>query len=134
MRPYWTRSRLTIPGEQGPQSNSISKVFSAISPLLKISIRSFSTSEASSARNRRCGRKNAPRNWEDSDETSRLNKVDRRFWSGKFDDEPAADDLRAGTGQIGVQGVRRPASRLSNRGGDRESGQETRSRHQRAAL
>src|SRR5260370_15027567 len=47
MRPFWTPSRLMMPQAQEPRWKFISKVFSTISPSLRISIRSFSTREAS---------------------------------------------------------------------------------------
>src|SRR3984893_14636402 len=59
MRLFWLRSRLATPHAQGLRSNSISKIFSAISPLRQPSIRSFSTRNADSLQNYRCGRKNA---------------------------------------------------------------------------
>ncbi len=68
---------------------------------------------------------------EDSDETPRLHEVERRPW-GSGDAEATIASARAS--ENGFQGIRCSTSRLSNRGGDGESGQETRGRHQWAAL
>src|ERR1700686_3602421 len=106
MRPFSTRSRRMIRRGQGPRWNSISKVFSTISPPRKTSIRSSSTGEAN---NNRRGREKRSRAKEanlitkflgGSHETSRFHKVECWVW----------------------------------RGGDREFGIKTRSCHQRAAL
>src|SRR6202048_2072792 len=137
MRPFSTRSRRMIRRGQGPRWNSISKVFSTISPPRKTSIRSSSTGEANSSRR---GREKRSRAKEanlitkflgGSHETSRFHKVECWVWGGG-DACPAIAGAR--TDKINIQGIRRSAPRLSDRGGDREFGQKTRSCHQRAAL
>src|SRR5260370_29560942 len=77
-------------------------------------------------------RQKTPRKWEDSDETPRLHEGERRVWRGNDDPGPGIACVRAD--KIGFQGIRRSARRLSDRGGDREFGQEARSRNKWAAL
>src|ERR1700733_15607627 len=62
---------------------------------------------------------------EERDEASRFYQAERRLWRGRTGHEPGAGFPRAGADKNGFQGIRRSAGRLSDRGGDRESGQET---------
>src|SRR5450631_2394398 len=125
---------------QESQWTAISTVFSAISPSRKTSIRSVSTNKAriaiwlqKKAAQRICDRRKINNDipGRNLNETPRLHEVKRRSW-GSGDADATIASARAS--KIGFQSVRRAAPRLPHRGRDRESGQEARGCHQRAAL